>query len=65
MAADKISRVVVVFTGDDGSYVERTYYMHSSQSFINASNPQGRTPGFVNVKGPFAKFEDKKGKIDP
>jgi hypothetical protein len=60
MATDRIAEIVVRFENAEGTEVLiRTYTVIPDTAYIKANNPQGKVPGYVEVKGNVLKVTDR------
>lgn len=60
MATDRITEVVVRFENAKGTEVLiRTYKVLPDSAYIKANNPQGKVPGYVEVKGNVTRITDE------
>jgi hypothetical protein len=62
MATDRITKIIVRFENEGGSEVlVREYVVDPMTSTIKASQPQGKCPGYVEVRGYVMNQEDHHG----
>jgi len=54
---NKITEVQITFEGPKGAKQIVKYVMLSDATFIQQNNPQGREPGYLNVKGPVSSVD--------
>jgi hypothetical protein len=63
MSTDRITEIHVRFEDASGREVlVRRYRVDPDTAYIKANNPQGRNPGYVEVKGSVIAFADTDGK---
>lgn len=60
MSTNRITRITVRFEDGNGSEViERTYIVLPDTAYIQATNPMGRVPGYLKLKGAVQSFKDE------
>ena len=60
MATDRITEIAVRFENAKGTEVlTRKYVVNPDTAYIKANNPQGKIPGFIEVKGSVTKVIDQ------